>query len=354
VSFAVPMAEVISVLGTFAVFSLVLFWIWLTRRRKGDAITSESTSALLQELQGPPASVEEGLLMRRAIRGAEATQWAEEDPVVATDPDYACFVEDVLRTRGERGKDSERVSPRFESGFRDLERFFRDARGESYVLEPGVTGVACRNLRTALRLVLRYDKDPRHFSDTYDGHLAELVARFQKEYEHTSRDGLVGPGTRRLLVEVLSKEAAGGFYRLTDPEGRFRGFVFVSYARKDAHIMREYILQIRSLGFKVWYDDDIAGSEKWRDTLEQRVRDCYMFIVFLSEAAVQSKWVKREVKLANKCGKTILPVRIGPLPARHPFKRILEERQTLDATTADILARLGRSISVAHRRAYQY
>lgn len=95
--------------------------------------------------------------------------------------------------------------------------FIDPAIGDS-LLKPGMTGPAIANVRHALR-VLGYDVE---FGDQYDKSLAEQVLQFQKDNGHSSLDGLIGPGTRRLLVtKLIESDRAAVFQRMRTPAEDF-------------------------------------------------------------------------------------------------------------------------------------
>ena len=83
------------------------------------------------------------------------------------------------------------------------------------VLKPPMSGVACENIRTVLRM-LGYEVK---FGNQYDEELAKAVLRFQTDNKQSSLDGFVGPGTRRLLIrKLIDEHATGIFNRMTKPE----------------------------------------------------------------------------------------------------------------------------------------
>src|SRR5438128_12235027 len=80
-----------------------------------------------------------------------------------------------------------------------LEGYFRDPIIGDGVMRSPMPNAACGNIRTALgRLHYAIKK-----SDEYDKSLERAVFKFQQDNNHTSIDGYVGPGTRRLLTEKL-------------------------------------------------------------------------------------------------------------------------------------------------------
>jgi hypothetical protein len=99
------------------------------------------------------------------------------------------------------------------------ERFFRDPAVGEGLLKPPAAGTACSNIRTALRL-LGYDINR---GDQYDDQLATTIGQFQIDNHHTSHDGFVGPGTGRLLTQVLAQKLGRrGFLHMEDPQEQLK------------------------------------------------------------------------------------------------------------------------------------
>jgi hypothetical protein len=233
----------------------------------------------------------------------------------------------------------------------DLERYFRDPKVGDGVLGPGSSGVACKNIRLALRFLDLHDGIS--FLETYDDKLASAVLSFQEAEKHSSRDGQFGPGTRRLLTRVLLERIGEGpFKRMSDPERRDRGQVFVSYARVDSSPVSGVVELMRGWGFTIWYDDSISGSEHFNASIQKAIEDCYLLVVCLSEASVQSDWVIKEVMFANQSKKEILPVRMGALPRAHSLKLVLVNHQMLDTDDANFAERLKAALKGAQARTF--
>jgi hypothetical protein len=120
-------------------------------------------------------------------------------------------------TRGDSGMMDDQT-------IRGFERYFQDpSMDTSEAMKPPLTGElplrgdACRNIRTALGILGYGDGN----GDTYDEALRDLVRQFQRDYHHRSKDGYVGPGTRRLLVTVLIRKGeTHHFMRWPDPTNR--------------------------------------------------------------------------------------------------------------------------------------
>ena len=88
------------------------------------------------------------------------------------------------------------------------------------------------------------------------------------------------------------------------------GDIFISYAHKDTeHFVHAFASRLLSYGYSVWWDTvSIAGGTRWRDEIENGVRECTYFLPVISANAVDSKWVGKEIEMAQRFGKTIIPI----------------------------------------------
>jgi len=88
-------------------------------------------------------------------------------------------------------------------------------------------------------------------------------------------------------------------------------YVFASYSRKDKDEVFRLIEALNNKNYKVWYDGEgrtIPRGSDWNKYLENRVRTCSQFYLFLSIDSITSKNVKDEIKWANKYNKKIVPI----------------------------------------------
>jgi hypothetical protein len=83
-------------------------------------------------------------------------------------------------------------------------------------------------------------------------------------------------------------------YRGTDP------YIFVSYAHKDSNAVFPIISEFHKVGFPIWYDEGIDPGNEWPKEIESALKNCTLFIVFISASAVRSKNVRNEINLALK------------------------------------------------------
>ena len=85
--------------------------------------------------------------------------------------------------------------------------------------------------------------------------------------------------------------------------------IFISYSKKDIVFARHLKWLLEARGFRVWMDEkSIDPSDDWWETIEASIVNCSAFTVIMSENARQSRWVRREVLLAENLGKPLFPV----------------------------------------------
>ena len=84
--------------------------------------------------------------------------------------------------------------------------------------------------------------------------------------------------------------------------------IFISYSRKDQTYATQLADDIRKHGFDVWIDDRIDYGERWFDEIEEAIDGCAAFVVIMSPASRKSKWVQREIMIADRDNKPLFPL----------------------------------------------
>ncbi len=113
-------------------------------------------------------------------------------------------------------------------------------------------------------------------------------------------------------------------------------YIFVSYSHADTPRVREILKKIDREKFRYWYDDTMEIGEDFRLELQNRIENCSAFLLFISDAAMQSKYCGMEIILAYKNNKRIFPVFLDDgteIPGA--LKMILENLQHVKGTTID-------------------
>jgi len=89
-------------------------------------------------------------------------------------------------------------------------------------------------------------------------------------------------------------------------------YVFVSYNREDAWRIRDYVIELRRQGARVWYDWGIDHTNKteWEDALEKHIEGCEGVVMFLSRGIFRKEksYVPKEGSTAKAYGKEIIYV----------------------------------------------
>ncbi len=143
--------------------------------------------------------------------------------------------------------------------------------------------------------------------------------------------------------------------------------VFISYSTKNSEYANKLADKLREKGFDVWIDNaKLRSSENWWGAILEALRSCVAFIVVMTPESKQSKWVQREVALADDWGKPIFPLLLagenweffiltqyenvckakdtspqyeGRLPSPNFYKKLTEHtKQTIGENVSDIAA----------------
>jgi hypothetical protein len=97
-------------------------------------------------------------------------------------------------------------------------------------------------------------------------------------------------------------------------------------------------------GLPIWYDRGIYGGEEWDEVLERKIQDAGLILVFLSPAAVDSKYCRREIKFADAINRPLLVVTLEPTALQHGLAFLLQAIQQISARDAEFELLLDRSI----------
>src|SRR5688572_213678 len=85
--------------------------------------------------------------------------------------------------------------------------------------------------------------------------------------------------------------------------------VFISYSTRDSSYATRLAEKLRAEGFDVWIDNNqLRSSEDWWRSIVLAIDACAAFVVILTPGSDQSKWVQREVTLADQREKPMFPL----------------------------------------------
>ena len=108
---------------------------------------------------------------------------------------------------------------------------------------------------------------------------------------------------------------------------RFRR-AFVSYSSQDRSEVLKRLQTLEALRISFFADVlDLAPGEKWESQIKQEIESCDLFLLFWSQAALASPWVKREIDHARSVRQlspasipTIVPVVLDRAPPPPGFE----------------------------------
>ncbi len=107
-------------------------------------------------------------------------------------------------------------------------------------------------------------------------------------------------------------------------------YVFISYAHVDAAEMRRVRAGLQEAGVDTWVDEHLQAGEEWDSVLEDRIRHCALFLVLMSPAAAQSRFVRRELRFSDATGRRLLCLRLRPAELVDGMAMLLLPLQWID------------------------
>jgi len=125
------------------------------------------------------------------------------------------------------------------------------------------------------------------------------------------------------------------------------GCVFISYERADRAYARRLAGKLRGRGLKPWMDDRIDFGDLWWQTIVRAIEASAAFVVLMTPEARASRWVHREVLLADRLGRPVFPLLL-----RGDVFPLLIDVQYADVRQGGLpspgfYARLGRALGLA-------
>jgi len=108
-------------------------------------------------------------------------------------------------------------------------------------------------------------------------------------------------------------------------------YIFVSYSHKDTDRVLPYIQALSDGGFRVWYDVGTEAGTEWPAYIEDHLKRSAVVVIFMSEAAVDSRNCRNEINLAHKIGKAFLVVYLEETDLRDGMDLQLSSSQSLYA-----------------------
>ena len=117
--------------------------------------------------------------------------------------------------------------------------------------------------------------------------------------------------------------------------------LFISYARADGVQVFPMVEEVEQLGHDVWIDrEQLHGGVNWAGRIVRAIKKSRGMCLMCSERSFASDHVRREVYLADKYKKPLLPVRLDHAEMPEDIEYFLIDRQWIDATLLSGNARI--------------
>jgi len=108
--------------------------------------------------------------------------------------------------------------------------------------------------------------------------------------------------------------------------------VFVSYASEDVVIANTIVAALEQQGFRCWIAPrDVIPGSHYADGIVRAINGSKLLVLVLSEYAIASPHVGKEIERASSKRHPIIAVRTDAAPLTHEFEYFLSESQWIDA-----------------------
>jgi hypothetical protein len=97
--------------------------------------------------------------------------------------------------------------------------------------------------------------------------------------------------------------------------------VFVSYSRADRAYVEKLAAHLAAESVAVWFDHGLIAGERFDEVIRRQIDEAAVFMVVLTPAAYESRWVAREIAYAETQRKEIIPLLLEESP---PFLRLVD------------------------------
>lgn len=114
--------------------------------------------------------------------------------------------------------------------------------------------------------------------------------------------------------------------------------IFISYARVDKPVCIQIVNVLAA--HNVWYDQRLYAGQHWWREIVRRLEWCDVFIYLLSKDSIKSPYCQKELEIAKRLDKTILPILIEKtvtLPDHLDELHYIDMVESLDADNVSML-----------------
>jgi hypothetical protein len=145
----------------------------------------------------------------------------------------------------------------------------------------------------------------------------QLIARINADYpDKFAESGLplpeaeITPAESPAAIPAESEPASPPAQNGEEPAEKPAGQdVFISYSRRDEAFIKQLYGELTGRGISTWYDrENIGVATHWPTQIVEGIRDCQVFVLAVSPDSTASVNVRKEVDLAQRYQKQIVPL----------------------------------------------
>jgi adenylate cyclase len=126
--------------------------------------------------------------------------------------------------------------------------------------------------------------------------------------------------------------------------------VFVSYASQDAAVANAIVETLEGQGIRCWIAPrDVTPGAHYADEIIGAISGAKALILVLSDSALASKHVSKEVERASSKGRPIIALRLGKAPLTPALEYFLSESQWIEAPDGHVAAALSKVVTAVQR-----
>lgn len=108
------------------------------------------------------------------------------------------------------------------------------------------------------------------------------------------------------------------------------GYAFISYSTKNQSLADAMRDLLKESGIKTWMaPGDIPAGSRYAQVINRAVKNCSCFVLMLSEDALNSVWVAKEVERAVNYRKPIIPVQLENVVLNDEFELYISTDQVI-------------------------
>ncbi len=126
--------------------------------------------------------------------------------------------------------------------------------------------------------------------------------------------------------------------------------VFVSHASQDATLANRIVENLEQHGIKCWISPrDVTPGSQYADEIVGAINDAKVLVLVLSDYAVTSPHVGREIERAASKRRRIVGLRTDAAPLSRSFEYFLSESQWIDVAALGVPAALAKLVQAVRQ-----